>query len=560
MIYTPALNCVPSSLVMSKFIDEDDSSHSLLQIAVHHNRSIIQLLVGAEWGAAERDDNFIQNLECFHFETPGGKRTSSIRLTRHRVDATKEMDYVALSYTWNPSQYENGKRSNYLVQRRSPPFEDQRRYKPSRVRLVVFERIKKYMEHQKVNLLWIDQHSLPQPTCEEDNCTREPCIQKRKGIQSMDRVYSLSNFPVALLGRPIQPARELFLLHAILKGSLILEDLGHPLRLLQVPNRREDVFGALRLAYEITSDLWWQRAWTFQENYKTERKMCLVISHHKDLEQEKRDYGSFGQIPGELCVKSRYFSIYVTKLCLAIEQTGKALKGDLEMTKYIKATAGYYALLQEMSGIALPHVLKNVEKRSLSKIWDRLDIIANCLEFSVRMAAPKKPQNEARYSMSISMLAMCLLNGQILDNKEHDRALAEDLTVSQFLEDYSLDNFYPTNATAYLARNKGCRLVDTELTEEWHPGYWTSLATWRDCFYWQFQQQLTLRGNDKQFPEPQGSSKANQIMQLATASFSSPPDPIYTITSCTRLCGSSRPDYFHRAAFAFHGRGNKLCN
>ncbi|KEY73960.1 hypothetical protein S7711_09456 [Stachybotrys chartarum IBT 7711] len=235
--------------------------------------------------------------------------------------------------------------------------------------------------------------------------------------------------------------------------------------ILKAPNRREDVFGALRLAYEITSDLWWQRAWTFQENYKTERKMCLVINHHKDLEQEKRDYGSFGEIPGELCIKSRDFSIYVTKLCLAIEQTGKALKGDLEMIKYIKATAGHYDLLQEMSGIALPHILKNVEKRSLSKIWDRLDIIANCLEFSVRVATPKKPKNEAGYSMSISMLAMCLLNGQILNNKEQGHASAEDLTVSQFLKDYSLDNFYPTNATAYLARNNGCRLVDTELTE-----------------------------------------------------------------------------------------------
>ncbi|KAI0430903.1 hypothetical protein F5Y09DRAFT_306448 [Xylaria sp. FL1042] len=69
------------------------------------------------------------------------------------------------------------------------------------------------MRFQGVGLLCIDRHSIPQQKSNADSCRK-----KEAGLRCMDWVYSLSEHPIALLGRPLKLSRELTLLYKVRYG------------------------------------------------------------------------------------------------------------------------------------------------------------------------------------------------------------------------------------------------------------------------------------------------------------------------------------------------------
>ena len=136
--------------------DGDDSQETLLKISKRHKQRIAPLLLEIHReGYSERQKQargFLENLECFRLESHG----SNI-LRRVWINAFEERSYVALSYTWRPSDYEDQANGDYFI-------EDRQRNKewPSPVRNCVFTRITKYMKSRGVRLLWIDKHSIKQ--------------------------------------------------------------------------------------------------------------------------------------------------------------------------------------------------------------------------------------------------------------------------------------------------------------------------------------------------------------------------------------------------------------
>lgn len=145
---------------------------------------------------------YIKHLECLHLDEtrerkPAGTSTRRIPLLRHWINAFHEKNYLALSYTWQPSEFEDGRKGRYEVQTR-----DKRDFYPSTVRNCVFDRIFAYTQHCGLKLLWIDRHSVKQHACKV-TCDHKKCKDKRAALQTMDLVYRLSHQPVALLGRPI---------------------------------------------------------------------------------------------------------------------------------------------------------------------------------------------------------------------------------------------------------------------------------------------------------------------------------------------------------------------
>ncbi|KAM3557714.1 hypothetical protein MY1884_004372 [Beauveria asiatica] len=188
----------------------------------------------------------------------------------------------------------------------------------SPVRDCVLDRILNYMRHVKIHFLWIDAHCICQDTCSVALCTiHGHCTQKRNALQAMDLVYQLSKHPVALLARPLLMASELKLLARILSGQLVDGNTTFQLsRATTLHEGRE----ALWLLCEITRDVWWGRAWTFQENYRGGQQMRLLIRHHQSLEQ-KKNKEIFDKIQGELCVRSVIFCTEATRLCLALRST-----------------------------------------------------------------------------------------------------------------------------------------------------------------------------------------------------------------------------------------------
>nr|CEG05544.1 unnamed protein product [Fusarium clavum] len=109
-----------------------------------------------------------------------------------------------------------------------------------------------------------------------------------------------------------------------------------------------------------------------------------------------------------------------------------------------------------------PKVIDDVQRRSLREPWDKLAIIANCCQYDNLMNYKhmKKPN-----SLSISTLAMCIVNGEVLWNEPLEgRSSTLEETLSQFLEKQAFDGFCPPKSQHDLTFNKGCRFVDVEIT------------------------------------------------------------------------------------------------
>ncbi|KAI0481810.1 hypothetical protein F4859DRAFT_529562 [Xylaria cf. heliscus] len=329
------------------------------------------------------------------------------------------------------------------------------------------------MDKKTIKLLWIDRHCIPQQTCKSHSCNHKACHRKEAGLQCMDSVYKCSNYPVALLGRPLEKYRKLILLRMILKGEFVnRSDAQNQFQLSPKINSRQ-VTDALKLLFAITSDLWWQRAWTFQENYKGGEKMVLHIRHPENLERLKIRYGIFGDVPGELCVNSRHFSHHATMLCRAYQGTRHPMRKEREMTESILSKAGRYKLLLDESQTMSPTIITNVEERDVSKVWDRLAIVGNCCSYPVRMDIERLRQSG--HSLSLSMLAMCLLNGEILKNRPSDGRTAFDISISEFLQLQSFDNMSSPREQRGLTFNKGSRFIDVKLDKS---GITTSGHIW----------------------------------------------------------------------------------
>ncbi|KAL2015271.1 hypothetical protein VTK56DRAFT_5927 [Thermocarpiscus australiensis] len=320
---------------------------------------------------------YIKRLECLSLTEAYKRkqvRTSMqrISLLRRWINAFHERDYLALSYTWKASEFEDRSKGRYEVQTR-----DKRDFYPSPVRNCVFDRIIAYMQHSGVKLLWIDRHSMQQQAC-KIACNHKRCNDERDAVQTMDLVYSLSRHPVALLGRPIESGDEMDLLTRILEGKLVDENREAGGFQLSRGTNRSEAHRALMLLNAITSDHWWTRAWTFQECYRAGCQMTLLIRHAASLERHERSCNLFGDLPGELCIKFVRFSSEATKLCQAFQRTWPQSVEESMAIHRVLETAGRYIHLLERSSAMFPTIIASIGSRDLGDDWDRLAIIANC--------------------------------------------------------------------------------------------------------------------------------------------------------------------------------------
>ncbi|RSL50319.1 hypothetical protein CEP54_011998 [Fusarium duplospermum] len=410
----------------------------------------------------------IENLECLGRKESKKRKLNSLKQKasvdteeqpfwfREEIDAFDDHNFVALSYTWVASEHEvqNPKEERHLIEKR-----DRTDAFPSSVRNSVLERITRYMQRHRVPLLWIDRHSIPQKVCKEVACKHEACNKKQHALDAMDRVYSLSDHPVALLGRPIEKESEMTTLAAVLKGQLV-ESVDGEFRMRETTTH-EKAQEALQLLYEITTDLWWSRAWTFQENYRAGLKMTLLIHHNPNLEKPKRKFRHlFNIIPGEFSVQSVRFSKNATKFCLAFRNLAQRTKEEEEKIQHILTTAGKYTLLLQKSTSMSGIIVSDVLARGVTEPWDRLAIIANCCQYATRLKTSMlQDMSEKGVTLDLSILALRLLNGEVLRN---DSAILP----SARIHDLFFDGFKTPHGEKSLTFNKGCRFSDVQLTAD----------------------------------------------------------------------------------------------
>lgn len=450
----------------------DDRNSSLSEIACQQNRSIVSLLVDIQRNTMtthNRALGFLERLECLQLPHHLDGQKTSITVNRENIDATKDCHYVALSYTWEGSRHERKAKGLYHVQEHHGP-----EFKPSDVRDCVFDRIFNYMRTIGVNLLWIDRHGINQDSndCKNPTCTtHEACTQKREGVAVMDLVYKLSRYPVGLLGRPIKSAWELERLANLLQGKLTSGS-GANIQLSRETNLHK-ARTTLEVLRRITGDDWWRRGWIFQENYKGDIKMRLLIKYSGKLERLKRRYQEtrsyygtpiFGSVPGELCIRSVDLFEETTRLCLAYSSA--TAKSDKKMERIISVLlqrAGKYKLLLKPSESMTPRIITEINTRRMSEYWDIPAIVANCCGYAIRLNTKRLEQNGA--SLSLSILAQCLLNGEVLDNGRPTNPKASKLTVSRYLKDAIFSEFNSNRRQHNLTFNKSCRFFNVSLTK-----------------------------------------------------------------------------------------------
>ncbi|KAI1805024.1 heterokaryon incompatibility protein-domain-containing protein [Daldinia bambusicola] len=450
---------------------EKDTSLPLGQIRDRTSSSIISSVLSIVKDHIVNKENWIKSVECLYVakdnEERSGKRRrveygsvasdSSALLRRRYLDLVSDIEggryvddipYVAVSYTWKASKEEEaeeeagrGTARCFLVESRNagePAL-------PSKVRPMIWERVLRYAEYVGCRNIWIDNECIDQ----------ENEAEKEAAIQSMHLVYSLSEWPIALLTRRINTAEELELII-----NLMRDEVAH-----------EDEPAVLDLLNDITSDLWWTRAWTFQEDYRASTRMMLLIPHQRNLEGRKRatvpDLRGImvAEIEGEIGIQSAAFRERATKFCLAYREISdnpdlcnKIIKRATKYNVLLKDKASTYSASRSMS----PIILSDILSRGIKNESDRLAIMANCCEYGTRIDT--NSLNSDGSSLSLSILAQYLLNGEIIEN-DPERPTRSTLkhSVHEYIYEQSLSSFRPPVQQG-LTFIKGCRFNSPKLT------------------------------------------------------------------------------------------------
>ena len=273
---------------------------------------------------------------------------------------------------------------------------------------------------------WIDKVCINQDASEE----------KEMAVQSMDLVYQYSGRKVVLDGQErwvgcslgllfvkIETVAELTMLRRLLDGKFAENNNNEPRHLVPV----EEAVFVLDLIEKILSDNWWHRAWIFQEEFLASTHMILLVPCTLDrmgLFETDNGVDRFGKTEGEIQVWPLNFRTCVTELCLALYRHVDKAGQDRcsEILKYTrrytflyrsKFAAGSSSIIKAMS----PAIFEDIGTRGITVPSDILAITANCCRYLTRLS----PQilNETNESLSIAILTLFVMNGEILRHDVH---------------------------------------------------------------------------------------------------------------------------------------------
>jgi hypothetical protein len=401
------------------------------------------------------------------YQSPQSWRTKTLVLPLTDQQQDDGGAYVAVSWRWIgcndllPWGCENRESFSYMVQR---PGKDPHKSKfPNHY----IERAILYAQAKGITKLWVDIECIyqRQDDGEED---------KTLGVQIMDVVYGESNLSLGLLTTGLIHQSEVTLLAELLSGSIFVdfENTEDPSLKLGV-----EFLELQTLILRILSDARWSRGWIFQEDHLASGRMTLLVPHANDVNTKDLPY-PFGKIPGNLQVKVSAFRKAVTMFCLAnrasefrwpnTEMLAKAKQYNI-WNREVHKTAPHYRnkhstrLCDEtdrLSGHSLSgsinysnesvypstisSILEDICHRDLLKMEDRVAIMANAAKFSTRLDISLESVlvKSEDYSLSTILLALILLNGEILS---HDMENTEDGIMAHTVRSYLEEKQYKFN-------------------------------------------------------------------------------------------------------------------
>ena len=454
-----------------------DTSDTLVEVRSNNKSPLSSILIDIQSYQIprERPLEWIKHLECLfvsrckelsHGESyqQHDKRTARptrILLGRRCINPLNpyNRNYVVGSYTWEPS---SKTKEDIAVGKYYIESMQTQGWGPSVLRNIVLDRVVKYAEYCGCELFWIDRECVDQ----------KDYVMKEAAIQSMDQVYCLSEFPVGLLSTRIESEDDMNLLIKFLYGIFIERKEKAQPPVFKPEISPAQVSKVLRLLTRLTSDEWWTRAWIFQEDYLSSIKMVLLIPHEHSLEAQKRQaHKLIGDLPGELCVNSAKFRERATEFCLAYQKQQEHGHGEETCKTIIDRAGKYTALLRRTNKDRdriwkpmSPTIFADIGSRDITNCSDSLAIAANCCRYPVRLDTHKL--SSKNYSLSLCLLTLWLLNGEIPgNNKDVDRTALSD-NIFDFLKKQSLNSFQPPVLRKQLTFIKSCRFVTVKLVKE----------------------------------------------------------------------------------------------
>lgn len=152
-----------------------------------------------------------------------------------------------------------------------------------------------------------------------------------------------------------------------------------------------------------------------------------------------------------------------------------AARKELRLQQYIPSinemldTVGKYSILLRTGDTGYTpmsaRIAADIERRHLKDPWDRLAITANTCDYEIRL--DHRYLADQRLSISISLLAQYLLNGEIFVDRSHRRCGSGrvlDVRVTQWMSDtsdWANDLPFESRQLTFL---KGCRLPNVSFT------------------------------------------------------------------------------------------------
>jgi hypothetical protein len=391
------------------------------------------------------------------------QKTSPIRLHHHISD-----EYIAVSCPWHlPGRNEVSGHYTFGADQPvgiiMPPD-------------VVLDRVLNFKDCNPDYLhtpFWLDKLCINQNSGEE----------KAMAVHSMDLVYQYSGRRVTtcekerivgcalgLLFVEITTVSQLKVLRSLLDSKYAEnnENENEPRLLISV----EETDPVLDMIELILTDNWFHRAWIFQEEFLASRHMVLLLPCTLDragLFENEDGIDLFGNTQGEIELRPLNFRTEVTVFCLALsrqndearrQRCSKILEHARRYTFLYRSkyTAGLTPAIHAMS----PAIFEDISTRGITVPSDILAIGANCCRYISRLNPG--PLNDARESLSISILTLFILNGEIL---RHDIPQQDILgkNVFECLQSLKL-KVEPPMPAGELIFIKMCRLPTVTLTSD----------------------------------------------------------------------------------------------
>jgi hypothetical protein len=324
------------------------------------------------------------------------------------------------------------------------------------------ERVIRFAQSRRITKVWIDNECIFQKK-------EDPPGDKQLGVQIMDVVYGDSAASVGILTTALTKQSELELLASLLDRSIFVdpeEDMNP--RFKPGVKTMEIQF----LILKILSDSRWSRGWIFQEDHLASAKMTLLIPHSPDI--QKTPQAGFGDIDGELQVQVMAFRQAVTLFCLACpededswplsEILGKAKQYNIwnrwrhrtarnprnthpvylwygssnlnrRLADRVKLNTKNQYFKVDLYPTTALNILEDICNRSLENEQDRVAILANALKSSSRLdiSDESKLVTSKRYSLSLALLTVVLMSGEIIRNDCLPSGTILDCTLLSYL-------------------------------------------------------------------------------------------------------------------------------